>query len=1206
MRCSRCQAENREGRRFCAECGASLAVACPSCSFLNEAGEKFCGGCGQALATGPQAETKFASPTAYTPKHLAEKILTSKRAMEGERKQVTVLFADLKGSMELLADRDPEDARRILDPVIERMMEAVHHYEGTVNQVMGDGIMALFGAPVAHEDHAIRACYTALRMQESVKRYAEEVQRTKGLPIHIRVGLNSGNVVVRSIGSDLHMDYTAVGQTTHLAARMEQMAMPGSILIPAHAFRLAEGFVQAKPLGAVPVKGLSEPIEVYEITGAGPVRSRLQAAAARGLTPFVGRDAELRQLRQALARARGGQGQAVGLIAEPGVGKSRLVWEFTHSCLDDEWALAEAGSVSYGTTTAYLPVIELLKAFFEIDGQEDEREIREKVLARLVALDEGLRPTLPAFQALLGVPVEDSDWQALDPSQRRQRTLEAITRLLLRASQVRPLLVFFENLHWVDFETQALLDRLVESIPDSRLLLLVSSRPEYRHDWGAQTHYSELRIAPLPRESAEALLEALLGSDRSLEPLKPLLIQRTEGNPFFLEESARTLVETQVLVGERGAYRLAKPLQSIQVPPTVQAVLASRIDRLPPEEKHLLQSAAVIGRVVPYSLFLAIADLEEAALRQGLTHLEAAEFVDETNLFPDLEYSFKHALTHEVAYASLLQQQRRAAHARILGAIEGLYAERLGEQIDRLAHHAFRGEVWDKAVRYLRQAGARALERAANHEAVACFEQALEALGHLPESRETIEQGIDLRLDLRAPLLQLGRLEEALQISKAAELAAEGLGDERRLARVYTYLINYHYLRGEPGRVIEYGERCLGLGESAGEHTLQTLTRRYMGQSHHAQGEYGQAESVLKRNLEVLEAVRGGPDDIHASLDYVASTGWLALTLAELGELDLAEAYLDKSQRAADASRHPYSQAIAWALTGYVLLRRGDLERAARLLERSLDACREKQLAVWQPIPSSLLGRVLVHLGRVDEGLPLLEAGVTLSENLGVKAYLALWTAQLGEGLLAAGQKERALEVARRALDLAVVHHERGHEAWTRLLLGDLVAEHGPPDVEHGEEHYREAIGIAEDLRMRPLLARVHLALGRLYRRVGNRRSAEEHLSTATVLLHKLDMRFWLKQTELELKQVGRLFIVARYNPDLYDYLRQEFSGEKEIRVILDRRQVDSRAAAEAQPEERRHADRRRREDIDVDLRSRGFVIITQLEEGEPPAPTGS
>ena len=675
--------------RFCGQCGAALEAACPSCGATNPPGHKFCGHCGAGLGEGPQS--RFRSPDAYTPKHLADRILTSKSALEGERKQVTVLFADLKGSMELLADRDPEEARTILDPVLTHMMDAVHRYEGTVNQVMGDGIMALFGAPLAHEDHAVRGCYAALAMQAAVKRYADDMRRAHGVTVRIRVGLNSGEVVVRAIGSDLRMDYTAVGQTTHLAARMEQLADPGATLLTADTLTLAEGYIDVRSVGPTPVKGLAEPVEVYEMLGASTIRSRFAAAAARGLTTFVGRTDEIEQLSQALERAKTGRGQVIAVVGEPGVGKSRLYYEFTHSHRVQDCLLIESVSVSYGKATAYLPVIELLRSYFRIESRDDARIIREKVTGRLLSLDRALEPFMTAFLWLLDVSTDDTQWERLDPPQRRQQTLDGVKRLLLRESQVQPVVVVFEDLHWIDAETQALVDALVESLPAARVLLLVNYRPEYQHTWGSKTYYRQLRIDPLPAASAHELLDALLGDDSSVRALKPLLVQRTEGTPFFLEESVRTLVETRVLVGARGAYRLQKPLSTIEVPATVKALLAARIDRLPSVEKGVLQAASVIGTDVPFGLLQAIAGMPDEDLRKHLAQLQAAEFLYETNLFPELEHTFKHALTHEVAYGTLLGDRRRTLHARIVEAIERLFAGRLTEQVEQLAHHAARG-----------------------------------------------------------------------------------------------------------------------------------------------------------------------------------------------------------------------------------------------------------------------------------------------------------------------------------------------------------------------------------------------------------------------------------------------------------------------------------------------------------------------------------
>jgi class 3 adenylate cyclase len=618
---------------------------------------------GEVASAATPEPVQAPAPLAYTPPYLTEKILTSRSALEGERKQVTVLFADLKGSTELIEGLDPEEARQLLDPALHVMLDAVHRYEGTVNQVLGDGIMALFGAPVAHEDHAVRACYAALAMQATMRRYAEEVRRSHGLEMQMRVGLNSGEVVVRAIGNDLHMDYSAVGQTTHLAARMEQLATPGSIWLTAATLRLAEGLVQVNALGQFPVRGLSEPVEVFELVRASAIRRRLQASAARGLTRFVGRQQELMALQQALERAGASHGQVVAVVGEAGVGKSRLVYEFVHSHHTPGWLVLESASVSYGKATPYFPVIDLLKRYSHVEERDDTRTIRAKVTGQVLTLDPALQDTVPALLLLLDAVPGDSPFLQLDPPQRRQRTLDALKRVLLGESQVQPLLLVFEDLHWIDSETQALLSSLVESLPTARLLLLVNYRPEYQHGWGSKTYYTQLRLDPLPPVSAHELLHAILGDDSSLVPLKQPLIARTEGNPFFLEESVRTLVETGVLVGTPGAYRLAQAVLSIQVPATVQAVLAARIDRLPPEEKRLLQTAAVIGMEVPLALVQVIAELPEETLHRCLTHLQAAEFLYETRLFPEHAYTFKHALTHEVAYRSLLQERRRTLHA---------------------------------------------------------------------------------------------------------------------------------------------------------------------------------------------------------------------------------------------------------------------------------------------------------------------------------------------------------------------------------------------------------------------------------------------------------------------------------------------------------------------------------------------------------------
>jgi predicted ATPase/class 3 adenylate cyclase len=1101
MKCPRCQAETPTDAEFCPGCGAKLAVVCARCKTENAPSHRFCKKCGQPLATtsAERAETtKFDSPELYTPKHLAEKILTSKSALEGERKQVTVLFADMKGSMELLADRDPEEARRLLDRVLEHMMGAVHHYEGTVNHVLGDGIMALFGAPLAHEDHAVRACYAGLKMQESVKRYAVDVQRIDGIPIQIRVGLNSGEVVVGSIRNDLHMDYSAIGQTVHLAARMEQIAMPGSVLITADTLRLAEGFVQVRSLGPVNVKGMNEPVDVHEITGAGHARSRLQAAAARGLTRFVGRDAELDTLRQTLEKAYSGQGQVVALVGEPGVGKSRLFWEFTHSRRTANWLILQSSSVSYGKATAYLPIIDLLKEYFRIEERDEARKIREKVTGKLLTLDESLKPTLPAFLALLDVAVEDEQWKNSDPPEHRRRTLDAIKRLLLRESQEQPLLVVIEDLHWIDSETQAFLESLIESLPTARILLLVNYRPEYQHVWGNKTYYSQLRIDPLPLESAVELLGAVLGTDVALQPLKQLLIERTEGNPFFLEESVRTLLETGVLVGEPGNYCLASSIESTRVPATVQTVLAARIDRLSPEEKRLLQTAAVIGKDVPLVFLQAISDQSEEEVRRCLARLQTAEFLYEVSLFPDLEYTFKHALTHEVAYGSVLQERRRALHARIVEAMEKLYPDRVTEYVELLAHHTSRGELWEKAAAYLHQAGRKAAARSAHKEAASYFEQALEVLSHLSETRQTLEQAIDIRIDLGPALIATSGFTapELERIYAEARELCERLGETPQLFPVLWGLARVYDTRGElnMGRVL--GEQLLASAERLQDPALILEAHHELWANLSHLGEFSAAFTHTKRGIELYDPEQhrhhaflyGGHDPGVCGLRHAA------MMLCLLGCPDQA---LQRSEDALALARklsHPNSLAIALYYSAWVHHQRGERHLVEERLEATLTLATEQGLTRWLHQGNFFQGWLLVQEGKGQEGILKMRRPITVAVR-----ELSYHVTLLAEAYKKEGQIDEGLRIVTDELARVQIVGIRFYEAELYRIKGEILLQSGVQNLESGvqeaEACFRQAIDLAQHQQAKSLELRAVMSLSRLWQQQGKKEEARRMLA---------------------------------------------------------------------------------------------------------------
>jgi class 3 adenylate cyclase/tetratricopeptide (TPR) repeat protein len=1096
--CRRCHAQSSAEHRFCWQCGACLALVCPSCRRSVPSGEQFCRHCGILLLHAPR------------------------EGLACERKRVTVLFADLKGSMELLADRDPEEARRLLDPVLERMMDAVHRYGGTVNQVMGDGIMALFGAPLAHEDHAVRACYAALRMRDSIAEYSAVVLRSHGVPVQMRLGLNSGEVVVRAIGSDLRMDYTAVGQTTHLAARMEQMATPGTILLARSTFRLAEGYVQVEARGPVAVRGLSSPVDVYALIGARRCRTRLHAAADRGLTRFVGRTAELDELRRALALAHDGHGQLVAIVGEAGVGKSRFVYEVTRAHQAQGWYVLEASSVSYGKATNYLPVIDLLRTYFKVHDRETHHEIREKVTQRLRVLDPSLEPILPALLTLLDVPIEDLDWQGLDPAARRRRTLEAIRRLVLRQSQERPLLVVFEDLHWIDAETQAVLDELVESLAVARILLLVNYRPEYRHAWEGKAHYRGVRLEALPPENTGELLSALLGDDPALKPLKRLLVKR--GNPFFIEESIRTLVETGALALEHGSYRPTRPIEDIEVPATVQAILAARIDRLPPEEKQLLQTAAVVGKNVPLGVLHAVAEHPPEAIHRALTRLQVAGFLYETRLFPDPEYTFKHALTHEVTYGTLLQERRKTLHARLVDVIERGYPDRLAEHVERLAHHAVRGERWERAVTYLRQAGAKALARSANREAVACFEQALSALRHRPEARDTLEQAVDLRFDLRTALHPLGEFERILGCLREAEGLARRLGDRRRLGQMCAYMCHNLWMTGHPTEALRFGEDAQAIGESLEYVPLQVTGKLYLGAAHLWTGDYARARELLLRVLHLLEGERRGERFGLPGFPAVMARCYLTLIAVDRGAFDEGIAHAREAVRLAEALDHPYSLTFGCWVLAHVHISRGDLASAFPLLERGLTVSREWNLTSFLTNETGTLGYAHACAGRIAEGLPLIEHALGAAEIRGHGNLLALFLSYLAEAHVLAGRFEEADEYARRALAFARERGQRGHEACALRLLGEASAGRERPIV--AEAQYREALALAEGLGMWPVAAHCHLGLGKVYRLVDRRREADEHLAIAWRMYREMDMSPWSARAEAELRAGGSAILL--------------------------------------------------------------------------------
>jgi class 3 adenylate cyclase/tetratricopeptide (TPR) repeat protein len=1113
MKCPKCQHENVEEGKFCEECAAPLGRACANCGTQMSSTAKFCSECGHPLP--PVADiTRFASPRSYTPQHLADRILTSRAALEGERKQVTVLFADIKGSMELLVDRDPEAAQNLLfDPVLDRMIEAVHRYEGTVHRVMGDGIMALFGAPLAVEDHAVRACYAGLKMQESVCRYAEEVQRSHGVEVAIRVGLNSGEIVVTTIGNDLHMDYTVVGQTAHLASRMEQMAKPGTVLTTADTVQLAEGYVTVEPIGPVPVKGLADPVPIYEVTGTGAARTRLEAAAGRGLTRFVGRDVELDQLLAAQQLAGSGCGQVVAIVGEAGVGKSRLVQEFLILGGATDWLVLESSSASYGRATPYLAVIELLRRYFKITVLESTESIREKISGRISTLHPALQDSLPPLLDLLDALDHEHPFRYLDPILHRQHTYQAVIRLFLSESRVHPVVAVVEDLHWSDALSLSLLNELVAFTQSARLLLIVTYRPEYRDEWRDRPNYQQLRLNPLASVRFDELLQALLGSNPSLSPLKTFLAERCSGNPFFVEEIVRSLVDSAVLEGVRGRYALAKPFSSSGVPPTVRSVLAARIDALPAAEKRLLEEAAVIGHDVPFAPLHAICGLTEDRLCSLLDNLQAAEFLYATQIFPDLQYTFKHSLTHDVTYSGLLHERRREIHGRVVDAIERLYADRLGEHVERLADHAMRGEKRDKAVRYLWQAGGKAAARSALPDARAWFEQAMDVLKKLPESRATLEQAFNIRLELRPVLRQLGEGQQMLEYLREAEALAERLKDDRRLGEVCAFMTTVQSTLGELDEALATGARALHIAGRLGDLRLRIVATSHLEQAWCYRGEYDHVVGLALDNLAALPTDWAHEYFGMAAPPSVAARAWLIMSLAELGRFAEAARYEAEAIRLAESTQHAYT--IGWANFGASMLHlvKGDWTTALSRIKHWIAMLRTGNVAIQLPWAVAASAWASAQIGERSEAQDRVREGEQLLEHQMLRRIVGhrSWAyGAVGRACLLLGQLDEARRLANRAVESA--WRQPGFTAHAFCLLGDIATHPDLFDAESGVVHYREALALAQLHRMRPLVAHCRLSLGKLYRHIGETEHARENLAAATTMYREMDMDFWLEQ----------------------------------------------------------------------------------------------
>jgi class 3 adenylate cyclase/tetratricopeptide (TPR) repeat protein len=1116
MRCPRCQREVPADALFCQECGAPLEAACSSCGTPNPLSAKFCKTCGnrfaQADAVPAVPATRFASPEGYTPRHLVEKILTSRAALEGERKQVTVLFVDVSGFTALSERFDPEDVHRLMIRAFDIMLAEVHRYEGTVNQFLGDGIMALFGAPIAHEDHAGRAVRAALGILRALEGYQDELQRRRHISFAARQGLNTGLVVVGSIGSDLRMDYTAVGDTTNVAARLLQVADPGRIVISDATRRLVENHFYTRPLGPMTVKGKTEPVGAWEVISARQARTRLEVEAERGLTPYVGRERELETLANCFEKARAGHGQVVFVVGEPGIGKSRLLHEFRQR-LGEQATWVEGRSVSFGRSIAFHPVVDMLKRNFRVEETDTEQAIIQKVEHAVLRLGADLDPILPYVKYVLSVDPGEPAVPAMDAKLRRAEIFDALRCLLARAAEVHPQVFVLEDLHWMDQATEESLLFMADSIPGGRILQVLTYRPGYVQPFGERTYHTRIALDSLSSADSVQMARAALATESLPGDLQALIVQKAEGNPLFVEEVVKSLQEVGAIRRAGNGWGLTRRLEEIFIPDTIQDVIMARIDRLAEAPRRTLQLASVIGREFTRRLLDRIADLR-GRTDDFLRELKAIELVYEKSRFPELAYMFKHALTQEVAYNSLLVQRRRELHRLIAGAIEEIYSDRLPEYFEVLGYHFFRAEDWMRAVDYLGKAAEKARRAFANREALALLDQALEAAGHLDDAVAIMMAMHEARSDLwlalghfdraqaeNASRLDLARragdrtqeastltalgfaslwaheFDRAIEESRAAIAIAQPRADQRALARAHLNLMLVHSVRGHLAEGKSELERAMALAPVAGDHVAETMVLTFAGLHKNWEGEYDEAIRFQ------AEAIRRARD--HRLVIPMLQGLWMhGMTLIGKGAYDEAMVTLEEGLALSEKVGEEINLHRLLNTLGWLWAEVGDPERATHFNRRGAERARKVGFPETIANAELNLADLALAAGDLAAASDLLDGILRLVRDPAVSEWMK-WRysthlfASLADLALARGDTAKAREWTDQCLEIATRTNARKNLVKGWRLRGQIATARRRGDEAEAALH--EALRIAQAIASPTQLWKTHVAIARLH-----------------------------------------------------------------------------------------------------------------------------
>lgn len=1093
MECPECQTENPETRKFCRECGAKLILLCPQCNSENLPGDKFCGECGYKLTGTAEPSPKELSLDEkldkiqrYLPKGLTKKILSQKDKIEGERKQVTVMFCDMEGFTPLVEKLGPDEAYGVMDQVYEILIHKVHDYEGTVNEMTGDGIMALFGAPISLEDAPQRAIRSAYSIHREMTRFSEQIKKHRAEinQLKMRIGIHTGPVVVGTLGNDLRVEFKAVGDTVNLASRMEDLAEPGATYITEATYKLTEGLFRFESLGEKKVKGKQEPIKTYRVIGPSSRRTRFDVSAERGLTPFVGRDRELELLLDGFERAKSGRGQAFSIMGEAGVGKSRLLYEFRKAVTNEDVTFLEGKCLSYSREVAYHPVIDVLKSNFDIREEDGDSQIREKVESQLELLESDKASTLPYLLELLSV--KDSGINKISMSQKliKDRIIEAVKRIIIKGSEIRPLLIAVEDLHWVDKSSEDYLKNLLDNISGARVFLIFTYRLDFVHTWGGRSYHSQVNLNRLSNRESLAMVAHLLGTELIDRDLEELVLEKTEGVPFFIEEFIRSLKDLKLIERNKNRYKLARDIQALPIPATIHDVIMARVDTLPEKGKELLQVGSVIGREFSHDLIMNVSNLSEAELLANLSFLKDYELLYERGIFPQSTYIFKHAVTQDVIYDSILTRRRKQIHEEVGKAIEDLYAERLEEFYEMLALHYTEAGLSERAISYCQRSGKRANERSAYQEAISHLTTGFNLLENLPETRARHQQELLLQTAIGAALLMVrGHAAPEVEAAyKRAHVLCQQLDDTQDMLPVLFGLWRFYVMRADYAMAHQLGEELIGLAELSDDLAFVIIPHYAAGFTCFCLGELLQARDHLEKGIAHYNpAERNSPVFWSGQDPGVACHLYLALALWLLGYPDQALTRARDGLALATDLAHPFSEAFALVVFAMVEQLRRDGQETCDHAEAAVTLSNEQGFPSWLAAGKMLRGWALTTPEKLEEGMIQLRQGIEDWRAIGIELFVPYLLTLLVEGHGSVKQMEEALDVLKEAWEVTERTNEQWWNAEMYRLKGGLLLYQSTSDEAQAENCFRQALDVARNQQAKSLELRAATSLARLW-----------------------------------------------------------------------------------------------------------------------------